>query len=281
MIFSEREKENIFAMYRLPENLFKMIIFLILFIVLICCDHSGLTKSIKSKFSGNSIFYSSKSKKYRVQDMQTEYYKTATFFFLLVRFLTPRFGWLTMGLGILFPIMSIIRYIKYSTKISFSSADKDKMSPTATTILLSGAILLIWGIENHEYNILFWIWWIVVAVIFVIPFFVYSKEYKKKKTVALGFCLCILLFSFGAVCNINSQYDFSEPEEYRVMIIDKYETTGRSTTYYVTIGQWDGKINEDVSVSMYDYQRAEIGEHATIVQHQGLLGIEWYYLEIE
>ena len=268
----------LFAMFRLPENMAKIVICFFGIIAILFCDNSCITRKIREKIPRSSILY---RKKRRNLDEMTERYKTAAYLCLLIRFMTSFMGWLTMGLGIVFPVLAVIRYFNNCERIKFSSEDKNYLSTTASILLLPGAILLLWGIDNHKYPIHFWILWIVISLIFIIPFFIYTKEYKKKYTVALGFCASIFLFVFGTVCTINMQYDFSEPMEYRAIVSDKYETSGKSTSYYIVVEHGENALEDTFSVSVHEYREAEIGEHATVVKKDGFLKFEWYYLEIE
>lgn len=268
----------IFTIIRLPENLAKIVICLFLAIVILFCDNSCITRKIREKIPRSSILY---RKKRRDLDELMECYKTAAYFCLLVRFVTPFMGWLTMGLAIVFPILAVVRYLSNSDRIKFSSGDKNSLSTTATILLLPGVILLLWGIDNHKYPMHFWILWIVISLIFIIPFLVYTKEYKKNYAVALGFCACIFLYVFGAVCMVNLQYDYSEPIEYRAIVADKYETSGRSTSYYIVVEHGENMLEDTFSVSVHEYRAAEIGERATVVKRDGFLRFEWYYLEVE
>lgn len=77
------------------------------------------------------------------------------------------------------------------------------------------------------------------------------------------------------------QYDFSEPMEYRAIVSDKYETSGRTTSYYIVVEHGENALEDTFSVSVQEYREAEIGERATVVKRDGFLGFEWYYLEIE
>lgn len=268
----------LFAIFRLPENLSKIMICFFLAIVILFCDNSCVTRGIREKIPRSSILY---RKKRRNLDEKTELYKTAAYFCLFVRFVTSFMGWLTMGLGIVFPILAVVRYLGNSDRIKFSSGDKNHLSTTATILLLPGAILLLWGIDNHKYPVHFWILWIVISSIFIIPFWVYTKEYKKNYAVALGFCTCIFLFVFGVISTVNLQYDYSEPTEYRAIVSDKYETSGKSTSYYIVVEHGENTLEDTFSVSMHEYRAAEIGERATVVKRDGFLRFEWYYLEVK
>lgn len=267
-----------FIIIVLPENVAKMVISVFALMAILYSDNSCITRKIRRKISKKSILYRGKRKN---TDEITECYKTASYFALLVRFVTPLAGWLTLGLGILFPVLAVVRYLRHSDKIRFSSGDKKHLSTTATILLLPGMLFLLWGIDNHKYPIHFWILWIVLSLLILIPFFVHTTEYKKNDKVALGFCACILLYVFGAICTINFQYDYSEPTEYRAIVSDKYETSGKSTTYYVVVEHGDPTLENTFSVSMHEYLDTEIGERVTVRKKEGFLKFEWYSLDVQ
>lgn len=87
----------LFAMFRLPENMAKIVICFFGIIAILFCDNSCITRKIKEKIPRSSILYRKKRKNL---DEMTERYKTAAYLCLLVRFATPFMGWITMGWGI-------------------------------------------------------------------------------------------------------------------------------------------------------------------------------------
>lgn len=268
----------LFAVYCLPENLSEIVIGFYGTIIILYSDNSCITRKMRKMIPKRSMLYKKERKNL---DKIIEYYKTMTYFCLLIRFVTPFAGWLTMGLGILFPILAIVRYFRHSDRIKFSSGDKNHLSTIATILLMPGLILLLWGIDSHKYPIHFWMIWFVISLIIIIPFFVYTKEYKKNYEVALGFCACVFLYVFGSICVINFQYDYSGPKEYKGIISDKYETSGKSRSYYLVVEHEENDLEDTFSVSVYEYREAEIGEDAIIVKRNGFLGFEWYYLQLK
>lgn len=268
----------LFIMVKSSDNVAMAVILLLLFILIIYFDNSCLTRKFRNKIPKKSILY--RKKRYGLDD-RTELYKTCAFLCLLLRFMIPFAEWLIMGLAILLPILTVIRYMKHSDKIMFSSKNKKYLSTTANTLLVQGLVLSLLGVSNQKYPIHFWVIWILMSLLFIVPFLVYTKEYKKNFNVALGFCACILLFMFGTVCIVNIQYDYSEPTEYRAVVTDKFITSGKTGSYYLVVDHGEKDLEDTYGVTPQEYRETELGDYVTVIKKDGFLKCEWHYLDVE
>lgn len=242
-------------------------------------DYSCIKRQIQMIFKKKPT--TKKKDKLIKRDETLELYKTMSFLFLVIRFITPFAGWFTMGVAILLPVLSILHYYRYSNKILFSSGEKGQLSTMAKIIVIPGMIMFFIKTGNQTYPIHFWLLWGVVFLTFVIPFFLFTKEYKNNGIVALAFCAGLLLFSFSAICTINQEYDFSVPVKYSVRVIDQHASNGKVHSYYLVV---KGSLNGDEDtfrVSSSKYEEIKIGDIVTIVKKEGLLKFEWCYLDLE
>ena len=269
----------IWISWNVSTSIMRPMLFLAVLIVIFYCDNSGIRLYVIKKLSPKTPFYKYFAKECINGDIKTQFYKTFTYLSLLLSWISPYTGFIFTAAAIIFPVLAIYRYIRYNDKIRFSGETKKDLSPTATAILVPSSLFLIWGINNHEYNTLFWSLLIAISIIFIVPFFIFTKEYRNKKSIALGFSFCIIFFTFGSLCNINSQFDFSKPRGYSVSIVDKYITSGKAKTLYITVTPWDKqKENVNIEVGKESYKAAISGQKVTVVQHKGVLNMSWYYL---
>ena len=261
--------------FRYPAYFLNILACLFIGFAIIADDKSIISKKIFNKKDGNV------QRKKIIRDGKIELYKTLTEICLLIRYMTPFAGVFTMGLAILFPIMSLCRYFKYPEQIKITPNKEEKTSTLENIILISGAVMLLWGIEDHLYPLHFWIIWIIVTTLFIIPFFTYTKEYKSNYIVALKYCAIITLFSFGLICTVNSEFDFSKPMVYQTTIIDKHKETGRHTRLYLIVKQGDFDMQVKYYVNWRDFTNVDIGDDVTVEIKEGLLKFEWYNLNVK
>lgn len=272
----------IWISWNVSTSVMQPILFFVVLIVIFYCDNSGIRLSLTKRLPKSFPFHKSLAKRRKIGDRKTQYYKTFTYLSLLLSWVSPYLRFIFTATAIILPVLAIYRYIRYNDTISFSGESNNDLSPTVATILTPSVLFLIWGINNHEYNTLFWSLLIVISFVFIIPFFVSTNEYKHKKSIALGFSFCIVFFTFGSLCIINSDFDFSNPKEYSVTIVDKYISSGKSKTLYITVTPWDQqKENIDIEVDKETYKAATNGQTATVVQRKGVLDMSWYFLVIK
>lgn len=267
---------------RLPNSLMNVAMFIFFLLIIFYCDDSGIRMAVVKKIPKGFPFYKYLAKRRKIGDHITQCYKTATYLCLLLCIPLNELKPIFVGMAIVIPILAIIRYIRYSAQIGFAPPRGKAFSSTAMTIFVPACVFLLATIDNQEYNTLFWGLSISMFLAIVIPFFLYTVEYKKKKSVMFVFLLFVIMFSFGSICIINKAYDFGEREEYKVRIQDKDEYHGKTTDYVVVVSPWDEqKENVSISVSQEEYESVKIGDLATIVQSDGALNMKWYYLELD
>ena len=92
----------------------------------------------------------------------------------------------------------------------------------------------------------------------------------------------IWIIAMVALFILRMVYDYNEPMEYSVRVIDKEFISGKSGGYYVTVSPWDDQMeNVQFGISSNEYDSVRIGERLTVVQSEGALKMKWYYLKLE
>ncbi|MBX7125168.1 MAG: hypothetical protein K1X47_05710 [Cyclobacteriaceae bacterium] len=98
--------------------------------------------------------------------------------------------------------------------------------------------------------------------------------------------LVVLIFSFGwaygSYIIINCHFDQSEGDAYTTRVADKRVTSGRNTSYYVSVEPW-GPVTEtqEISVTEEEFQLATPGDTAYVVLRPGTLNASWYFLYLQ
>ena len=115
------------------------------------------------------------------------------------------------------------------------------------------------------------------AVLFAVLaalFFIFTKEYKKKKDVAALAMIVILLLSPAIVHKIDIAYDYSAPLRIACEIIEKPTWTDNNgnVTYYFVIDYKGKEIKTEVEKKTYEAY--ETGNSVGVIAMNGALGIE-------
>lgn len=252
------------------------VLFFSLTIIILHIDKSGLREHMYP--------FRVVNKKYvnlNYDDRVTYLYTTLGYYAMLISMFIPITRIVSSGLMVLFPCLAIVRYFIKKT-ICFGSPNKSRFSATANFIFFSGIIMTVFSIYNQQYTSEFWKLVTIVSTFWIVLFFIFSKEYLKKWTVVLGFAFCVSMFSFGAISTINRDYDFSQPQTYKVTVLDKQVSGGKSQILTVTVSPWEtGQGDTNIEVGPDTYKNVTIGSVGYIIQHKGALNIPWYYFQEE
>lgn len=100
---------------------------------------------------------------------------------------------------------------------------------------------------------------------------------------AVGMVWAVLLplaFFWGALALLDVKFDDGPRHTYETTVQSKRESSGRSTTYYLTLAPWSPRnLDPEVSVSWPLYQASPVGATVCVVEGGGLLGIGWYEVQ--
>lgn len=155
----------------------------------------------------------------------------------------------------------------------------DPRVDTSALLLISGMGLLFRGMSiNFVSNSELWRYIVVVMVVFVFAFY---RPAMKSKQVA-GALMAVLFFggfyAWGAVVGLDTMKDAAPVQTYVVMVTGKHYSSGRSTTYYLSLAQWGpfpGPVHSmEVSGSLY--RRVHAGDEICLALHAGMIHVAWY-----
>ncbi len=119
---------------------------------------------------------------------------------------------------------------------------------------------------------------IISAILFLILItilFIFTKEYKKEKSVIFVIIISCILLSPSVINKVNTVYDFSRPQKVYCQIIDNPTETNKKDeiTYYLKV-KYKNK-NKKIEVSKETYEKYGVGDKLLVYKHFGALGIEY------
>lgn len=150
-------------------------------------------------------------------------------------------------------------------------------------LLLSGITLAIRALLDFSLyelsNLLSMLAAVVTGLFVVITIRNHEIDLVKKDGIIKGLCLVffLLFFGYGSIIEINCLYDRSDPINYSATILDKRISSGKHTSYYLSLTAWGNHAeNEEVTVSHNMYNELEIGDEVQVSLFSGKLGVPWY-----
>ncbi len=126
----------------------------------------------------------------------------------------------------------------------------------------------------------------LLTVVFLVLYYFCASENERKlpeklwEKILVGVMGLFLFFGygFGTTVNINSVFDKSTPQVYEATVLSQRKSSGKHTSYYLTVSPWiDGMTEQkEVSVGSTVYKSVNEGDVVLIRLHDGKLGIPWF-----
>ncbi|MBX2969981.1 MAG: hypothetical protein KF803_11470 [Cyclobacteriaceae bacterium] len=193
-----------------------------------------------------------------------------------------------VSVGMILPGIALASLYFYRGLIRFDEKKNSAYPSIIYGFIAPSAGLLIRAImdfEILEYTNL-WINVFIISLILTGLLVLWTKEIKFKKVVdyitILSLAGMILCYSFGTFVLSNCLFDKSEPEIFNSEVTDKEISSGKSTTYYLTLRPWGPRTEtEKVSVTKDEYEATDKGDIVSIYLRHGLLNTPWFYIMIE
>jgi len=146
----------------------------------------------------------------------------------------------------------------------------------STVIYLPGGVLLIRSL--FDVSLIDWpqLLWMTLAgtagVVALIAWLVPEKRDKLGSLAAIGFLM--LAYAWGTLSFANNRLDRSRPVKFKAQVVDKFETTGRGASRYLTLSAWGPRKEPgDVNVSSAYYARTNKGATVCVYLWPGALGV--------
>jgi hypothetical protein len=188
--------------------------------------------------------------------------------------------------AIIFPLVCIM-VLKYFNGLVTIVEKKHTAYPSLLWAFLPSCFALFFrGLSDFHVFDFTQVWtpffFVVLTFILLITIIYKTFSFKKASDNSTGFIflIFILSYSYGAIITLNCLYDQSTPEPYSSTILNKRETTGKSTTYYFELAPWaNQKENIEISVSKDLYIKFDQNEKVNILLMQGRFDIPWFEIK--
>jgi hypothetical protein len=87
-------------------------------------------------------------------------------------------------------------------------------------------------------------------------------------------------YGYGAGLQVNALLDQSTPQTYRVIVIAKHVSRGRSTSYHLNLAPWGPNVSgQNLMVSYSQYAAVKSGDTVCMLLRSGALRVAWSALE--
>jgi hypothetical protein len=200
-------------------------------------------------------------------------------------FIKPEPYDLVISLAMLYPLAVLVVLYLFKGFIRLDEKQNTAYPNLSTALVLPALALALRALL--DFNLLSYkaIWVpIVIATaglsfvfITVMKKFLQNDESRMSK---IFYIICFkAVYSYGAVIVSNCYYDNSTITVFTSEVLDKHKSTGKHTSYYLTLRAW-GPINEDddTDVDPQFYDVVEKGDIVSVYFQKGRLGIPWYYV---
>lgn len=195
--------------------------------------------------------------------------------------------WCSMGLIICF-FSFLLLYILFPKVYTFLEIRKGEQKRRKIFISFQPiAVIAIMGVRDVlDFTFLEYGKYVITSLVFaVILFFIlliFTKEYRKVKTVMIFIVMNALFFGFAITPNINYNFNYNEPAIYTSEVLDKKISTSDDSpdTYYVKIILSNGETKQ-IKISKDFYSKIEIGDSVEVGEVVGALGIPYCFIKEE
>lgn len=102
---------------------------------------------------------------------------------------------------------------------------------------------------------------------------------RRESMVDLFFTVALRSALYGLVAAyvLNREFDDTGGTSYRVPVVDKHRTYGKSAEFCLTVAPWGPRRrNGDLKVSLRYYDLKNPGDTVTVALHPGWLGAPWF-----
>ncbi|MFD0764056.1 hypothetical protein ACFQZI_04290 [Mucilaginibacter lutimaris] len=119
----------------------------------------------------------------------------------------------------------------------------------------------------------------LIILIGILSQIIFKQANPTIKGQIVPVILISAFFSFGAVQQINRNFDGSKPQVFSATVSDQYVKRGKSTTYHIVITGWQyHQTPDDITVSSDFYDQVSVGSKVNVTLKEGKLHIPWYYI---
>jgi len=190
---------------------------------------------------------------------------------------------LPLYIAMVIPLIAILFFFKEQEVVNLVETQKRSAYPALTFALIMPALgLFIRALLQYDlldYNKCVTPVAILFAV-FAFLFIVFIRKSKNKVTNVFAGLFFAAIYSYSAIVSANGLLDNSQPTAYTAKVLDQHISSGKSTTYYLTLSAWGPKAaGHDESVARSLYNEVKTGDVVTVYVKKGTFNIPWYFID--
>jgi hypothetical protein len=176
------------------------------------------------------------------------------------------------------PVLAVLLLKLFPRLVQFDTKRHSAHPSVAYAVFGPACVLMLRGFL--DWHILewggFWLPFVAIGVALTATVFACAADARKQAGL-ITVPLFAFAYSFGLVTHLNCYYDRSRPVVYRTVVESRRISSGKHTSYYLTLRPWLGQpIAEEVSVGSATYDRHAAGSLAVVIVREGTLAVKWY-----
>ena len=190
---------------------------------------------------------------------------------------------LMSAICLLIPIIILVLYFKYNSILSLEdekagkkySKNKIRIELPLISPSLGLGLRSLLDFNFTEYG-MFFFWSVLIFAVALLAFFLFTTEYKTKKSAIWVIAISMLFYAPSATAQVNYLLDFSKPVISSSPVINKHiDTSSKGPDKYIlTVNLKNGK-QCDLKVSKTYYDKVEPGRTVQISEKTGFLKIKF------
>ncbi|WP_017258697.1 hypothetical protein [Pedobacter arcticus] len=198
-------------------------------------------------------------------------------FGFILLFFKQQFAYVAL---LIFPLLGIVLLYCFDL-IKFLSNNKRSIYPQILIGFALPCTMLL--IKTTDFNLLNYdeLWIPLIVFCSLVFFLLYFRGINRSVPSVLGqsviMLIVVIVYGFGCIRTVNCVLDKSEQSLFKVAVLDKHVTRGKSTSHYLQLNKWgpQQKINNE-KVSRRMFNNIYTGDFVTVRLKQGYLHAPWY-----
>ncbi|WP_437731828.1 hypothetical protein [Sorangium sp. So ce1335] len=159
------------------------------------------------------------------------------------------------------------------------SDDRNEIRPSLLVPLFGPGMIL--AVRAYlDLDVIDWepplVWTALIALALAVLVMIGEPALRRRWYAPLGVLLFLAAHPWGALQMANALLDRSEPEVFRVAVLDKRLSSGKGPRYNLRLAPWGPEQGGEVTVDGALYEAAEVGGAVCVAHRSGALGVRWF-----
>jgi len=181
-----------------------------------------------------------------------------------------------------YPLIAIVLVLISKRAVKLISDNNNRIYGSLTFGFLFSTLIILF--KSWDYTIFknenVWLPVIITCVvIFILLYKIGINPLNGRKIFeTILTYIIVVIYAYGVIREANSIFDKSNPQIYRVVVLDKRAHHGsKSDSYHFTLSTWGPmQTIKEEEVDGYLFDHTKIGDTINVNFSQGLLDIPWY-----